>query len=103
MPCIDQIQAAFYSSLVRNQLSRMKYTFPVKVLVKRDEPNASVTVILETDWYSNSTMGTYLEYSYYNIVVHSQYFESCNSKNGNFDEDQLIFFLKSVSNRAWDK
>ena len=63
-------------------------------MVNRDKPNAPVTVVLETDWYSNSTMGTYLEYSYYNTVVHSQDFQSCNWQNGNFDQDQPIFFLE---------
>ena len=63
-------------------------------MIKRDKPNAPVIVILETDWYSNSNMGTYLEYPYYQIVVHSQDLQSCNSKNGNFDQDQPIFFLE---------
>ena len=63
-------------------------------MVKRDKPNAPVTVVLETHWYSNSTMGTYLEYFYYNIVAHLQDFQSRNSKNGNFDQDQPIFFLE---------
>ena len=70
-------------------------------MVKRDKPNAPVAVILETDWYSNSTIRAPTESIPTTISWSIQkIFKAATRRMGILTKTSQFSFWNSVSNRA---